>query len=285
MDMKKLCAIVFAAAMFCGCTADLKDRVDALEKRVETLETKVNSNAKGISDLVAAAQKAVTITKVETTSDGYTIYFSDNTTASISNGKDAETPVIAFAEEGGVYYWTVNGEFLLNNGQKVPVTLIPQFKIEDGVWYSSTDGTTWDVVPVGGTQAPQLAMEETDTEYIFTLGETVIKIAKDKVFAIKVDTTNIISADDAITLHYTLTGGDDSTVVLAESQEFEVKVDEAESCLKITLSATDGEGHVLLRAIRNSDSKYAAQYITVKVDRYGIHGGAITVTADEYIDW
>lgn len=298
--MKKLCAIVFAAALFCGCTADLKDRVDALEQRVQALETKVNSNAEGISALVDAAQKAVTITKVEKNDDSYTIYFSDNTTATITNGKngtdgkdgkDGVTPVIGVAEVDGVLYWTVDGEFLLNNGEKLPVSgkdgAVPQFKIENGVWYVSVDGTTWDAVPVSGTEAPQLVMEETDTEYIFTLGETVIKIGKENAFAVKVDTTNVGTnvGEGLIVLHYTLTGGDDSTVVLAESEELGVKVDAENNCLNITVPETVMEGHILLRAIRNSDSKYAAQYITVKVDRYGIHGGAITVSADEYVDW
>lgn len=53
----------------------------------------------------------------------------------------AVAPVIGLKEDNGVYYWTIDGEFILNNGQKVPVTgkdgLTPQFKIQDGKWYVS----------------------------------------------------------------------------------------------------------------------------------------------------
>lgn len=298
--MKKLCLIVSALALFCACTAELENRVDSLEKRVEALETKVNSNAESISALVAAAEKAVTITGVEEKEDGYIIHFSNNKTVTISNGtdgkdgKDGATPVIGVSEDGGVYYWTVNGEFLLNNGAKVPVTgengkdgVTPQFKIENGAWFVSTDGETWTAVPVSGTETPQLKMEETDNEYVFTLGETVIKIAKEAAFAIKVDTTNLEAqvGETSVILHYTLTGGDETTVIFAESAELDVKVDEAGSELNVTIPAGVSDGHILLRAIRNSDSKYAAQYITVSVNYYGTFGGAILVSDDDYINW
>ncbi len=298
--MDKLCLIVSAAALVCGCTADLNDRIDALEKRVEALEAKVNSNAEGISALVAAAEKAVTITNVEETEDGYIIHFSNNTTAGIGNGKDGKdgvSPVIGVSEVDGVYYWTVNGEFLLNGGEKVPVTgkngsngkdgVTPEFKIENGTWYVSIDGTAWNPVPVSGEPVPQLKMEETENEYIFTLGATVIRIAKDKAFSIIVDTTNLEAqvGEKTVKLHYTLTGGDDSTVVVAASEELIVKVDAAGCTVDVTIPEGKSEGHILLRAIRNSDSRYAAQYITLKVNYYGTFGGTILVSDTDYIDW
>lgn len=313
--MKKFCLIVSAAALVCACTADLKDRVDSLEKRVDALETKVNSNAEGISALVAAAEKAITITSVETTTDGYIIHFSDKTTAAVSNGKDGingsdgkdgadgkdgrdgVTPVIGVAEVDGVYYWTVNGEFLLAGGEKVPVSgkdgsdgkdgVTPQFKIEDGVWYVTTDGTVWAPVPVSGTEVPQLNMEETENEYVFTYGETVIRIAKEKAFSIKVDTTDleVLAGEKSVSLHYTLTGADDSTVVLAESDELGVKVDAVNCNVNVTIPSGASQGHILLRAIRNSDSRYAAQYITFSVNYYGTFGGTILVSDDDYLNW
>lgn len=295
--MEKLCLIVSALALFCACTADLESRMDSLEKRVEALETKVNSNAESISALVAAAEKAVTITGVEEKEDGYIIHFSDNKTVTISNGtdgKDGVTPVIGVAEDGGVHYWTVNGEFLLDNGAKVPVTgengidgVTPQFKIENGAWFVSIDGETWTAVPVSGTEIPQLKMEETENEYIFTLGETVIRIAKETAFSIKVDTTDLEAeiGEKTVILHYTLTGGDGTTVILAESAELDVKVDEANCELNVTIPAGVSDGHILLLAIRNGDSRYAAQYITFSVNYYGTFGGAILVSDDDYINW
>lgn len=104
--MDKLCLFVSAAALVCGCTADLNDRIDALEKRVEALEAKVNSNAEGISTLVAAAEKAVTITNVEETEDGYITFIS----ATILKPKSAmeRTERTAFLLSSEFPKWTVS---------------------------------------------------------------------------------------------------------------------------------------------------------------------------------
>ena len=79
-----------------------------------------------------------------------------------ADGKDGSTPVIGVAQDtDGVYYWTLNGEWLLDdNGNKLPVSgkdgqngtngsngqdgITPQLKIEEGYWYISYDnGATW----------------------------------------------------------------------------------------------------------------------------------------------
>ena len=76
------------AGIFCSCTKDLENRVSELEKKLAELESRVNANAKSISDLVAAAESAVTINSVSPTADGngYVIVFSNGTTATITNG-------------------------------------------------------------------------------------------------------------------------------------------------------------------------------------------------------
>jgi hypothetical protein len=88
-----------------------------------------------------------------------------------ADGKDGITPVIGVAQDtDGVYYWTLNGEWLLDdNGNKLPVSgkdgkdgqngadgkdgqdgadgkdgITPLLKIENGYWYISYDnGATW----------------------------------------------------------------------------------------------------------------------------------------------
>lgn len=66
------------------------------------------------------------------------------------DGQDGSTPEIGVkADTDGVYYWTLNGEWLLDdNGEKIPVQgesgTTPQLKIEDDYWYISYDGgLTW----------------------------------------------------------------------------------------------------------------------------------------------
>lgn len=294
---------MLAVASVCCACADLKDRVDVLEQKVSALESKVNQNVNSINALVDAAKKAVTITKVETLTDGYKIYFSDGTISTISNGvngtdgkdgvdgKDAVAPVIGIKEEEGVYYWTIDGEFVLNNGQKVPVTgkdgLTPQFKIQDGKWYVSFDGNTWNAVPVTGAEKPELVMSETDDEYVFTLGETTIRIAKEHAFMIKV-TSDVqkVTPGEVVSFGYTVTGADATTHVIIEANGVEAQLDEEKSLVTVTVpSVIEDNSYVMVKAIRNSDGKYSAQYITIKLNQYGTFGGVIVVDEDEYLNW
>ena len=292
--MKKVFLTLLAAASLCACNGDLKDRVDTLETKVAALESKVNENVSSIAKLAEAAAKAVTIESVTQNEDktSYTIKFSDGTTSVLSNGKDgkdAVAPVVGVKEVDGVLYWTVNGEFLTNNGAKVPVSgKTPQFKIQDGKWYVSYDGKAWDEVPVSGTVEPKLEMTETETEYVFTLGETVIKIVKEKAFAIKVKAdSRMVVSGQVVTIGYTLFGADATTHVVAESKGLEAEVDEASSTVKITVPKTiSADAYVIVKAVRNSDGKYSAQYISfTQGETYGTFGGVIVKDGNEYLNW
>lgn len=289
--MKKVFLILLAAASLCACNGDLKDRVDTLETKVAALESKVNENVSSIAKLADAAAKAVTIASVTENDDktSYTIKFSDGQTAVLTNGKDAEAPVVGMKEFEGELYWTVNGEFMTNNGAKVPVSgKTPQFKIQDGKWYVSYDGKAWDEVPVSGTVEPKLEMTETETEYVFTLGETVIKIVKEKAFAIKVKAdSRMVVSGQVVTIGYTLFGADATTHVVAESKGLEAEVDEASSTVKITVPKTiSADAYVIVKAVRNSDGKYSAQYISfTQGETYGTFGGVIVKDGNEYLNW
>ena len=289
--MKKVLLTLLAAASLCACNGDLKDRVDTLETKVAALESKVNENVSSIAKLADAAAKAVTIASVTENDDktSYTIKFSDGQTAVLTNGKDAEAPVVGMKEFEGELYWTVNGEFMTNNGAKVPVSgKTPQFKIQDGKWYVSYDGKAWDEVPVSGTVEPKLEMTETETEYVFTLGETVIKIVKEKAFAIKVKAdSRMVVSGQVVTIGYTLFGADATTHVVAESKGLEAEVDEASSTVKITVPKTiSADAYVIVKAVRNSDGKYSAQYISfTQGETYGTFGGVIVKDGNEYLNW
>lgn len=289
--MKKVFLTLLAAASLCACNGDLKDRVDTLETKVAALESKVNENVSSIAKLADAAAKAVTIASVTENDDktSYTIKFSDGQTAVLTNGKDAEAPVVGMKEFEGELYWTVNGEFMTNNGAKVPVSgKTPQFKIQDGKWYVSYDGKAWDEVPVSGTVEPKLEMTETETEYVFTLGETVIRIVKEKAFAIKVKAdSRMVVSGQVVTIGYTLFGADATTHVVAESKGLEAEVDEASSTVRITVPKTiSADAYVIVKAVRNSDGKYSAQYISfTQGETYGTFGGVIVKDGNEYLNW
>ena len=289
--------VAAAAVLCCSCTKDLEDRVGNLEKKVEALEKTVNTNVSSIEQLVKASEKAITVTKVETTDKGYTIYFSDGTNATIANGidgKDAVAPTIGFQEIDGVFYWTVNGELLKNGDKNVPVTgangkdgvdgKTPQFKIENGAWKVSFDGETWADVPVTGTVAPTLVMTETDAAYVFTLGEQTITILKNLV--IKVEEYDVeIEPGATYTFSYTISGADENTHVLVEAVNFEVKLDEAARTVTVTAPAVIKKGYIMIKAVRNTDSQYSAQYIVVDKAAYGAFGSVIVTNDNKYINW
>lgn len=292
--MRKVFLTLLAAASLCACTGDLKDRVDTLESKVAALESKVNENASSIAKLAEAAAKAVTIESVTPNEDNtsYTIKFSDGTTAVLTNGKDAESPVVGVKESDGVLYWTVNGEFMTNGDTKIPVTgkdgKTPEFKIENGKWFVSFDGASWEEVAVTGTVEPKLEMTETDTEYVFTLGETVIKITKSKAFAIKVKAdSRMVVSGQVVVIGYTLIGADETTHVVAEAKGLTAEVNEAESTVTITVpKEITPNDYVIVKAVRNSDGKYSAQYISfTQGETYGTFGGLIIKDGNEYLNW
>lgn len=144
----------------------VKDRVDMLEESV----IKTNEDIAALQTIVNALQKNVYVVGVTTTTDGYVIEFSDGTKATIANGKDGangtNAPVISVKQDAdGNYYWTMDGEWLLVDGERVRANgidgedgangengidgkdaIAPQVRINDATkeWEISTDGgETW----------------------------------------------------------------------------------------------------------------------------------------------
>ncbi|MCI6428917.1 MAG: DUF4988 domain-containing protein [Rikenellaceae bacterium] len=301
MMKKVLLTLAAVAGMFCSCTKDLENRVAELEKKFAELEAKVNANVKSISDLVAAAESGVTINSVAPASDGngYVISFSDGTTAVIVNGTngtdgkdgaDGHTPQIGFQEIDGILYWTVDGVLLKDGENNVPVTgaagedgKTPEFRINDNVWEVSFDGQTWTAVPVSGASVPAVEISETDSEYVFTQGTTEIKIPKTDAFAIKVnDYSLLVEEGSQIKLGYSLIGEDDSTVVLAEAHNANFSLDTAGKTITVIPEVPFRSGYILLKAVRNSDGKYSAQYINIVVKLSYDKFGSLIITDTEY---
>ena len=217
--MKKLLLLFSAALtmLFVGCSQfddsriwdaidELEDLFKDLDDRVEELEEaceKMNTNIEALQTLVTALQNHDTITSIAPIKQGdkiigYTISFSKSEPITIyhgtdgkdgadgedgkdgADGKDGYTPTIGVAQdEDGAYYWTLDGEWLLDeNGNKIKAVgtdgkdgedgedgangndgsngengengadgkdgITPQLEIRDGYWYISYDnGATW----------------------------------------------------------------------------------------------------------------------------------------------
>lgn len=150
---------LFASALMlvsCGSYDDteLKNKLNELENRVAKLESAVNANTQSILALVEASKSndAVTGFSELTDKSGYLITFASGKSITLYHGKDGQngaTPVIGVkADTDGIYYWTVDGEWLLSGGRKVRAegkdAVTPKFKIENDNWFISQDGgKTW----------------------------------------------------------------------------------------------------------------------------------------------
>ena len=241
ITMKKIHLLLLGLTicLFSACHNDIWDAIDGLDSRVTKLEElckEMNTNITSLQTIVDVLQSNDFITSiVEIKKDGevigYTITFGKHDPITIyhgqdgkdgqngqngadgkdgqdgqngADGKDGSTPVIGVAQDtDGVYYWTLNGEWLLDdNGNKLPVSgkdgqngangTMPQLKIEEGDWYVSYDnGVTWTQLGKAtgedgekgekGESGDSMFQSVTqDENYVyFTLADgTVIKIAK-----------------------------------------------------------------------------------------------------------
>lgn len=148
----------------------LNDRLAKLEQRVGAIEEKVkvaNEDIKMLKDLVSASTQGKTITEVKKTDEGYDLIFSDKQVISIKhgrNGADGHSPKISVAQDGGVYYWQLDGQWLLDaQNQKVRVSgetgpqgpqgvagqdgKTPKLRINAGKWEVSYGDNDWKEVP------------------------------------------------------------------------------------------------------------------------------------------
>lgn len=185
----RLFIITLLTTVITGCQkfddSHLWDSINNLNNRVERLETmcdKMNANISSLQVIVQALQTNDAIKSVTSlpNGEGYTINFVSGKSIDIYNGKngidgadgtdgkdgrDGATPVISVRQDtNGAYYWTVDGKWLIVDGNKVKAVgadgkdgadgldgengsdgtdgkdgITPQFKIEEGYWYISYD--------------------------------------------------------------------------------------------------------------------------------------------------
>jgi hypothetical protein len=161
---------------------DLKNRVTALEQWSAT----VNTNIAALQNIVAALQNNDYVTGVTSFATpapgGYVISFVKSGNITISNGidgkdgtggkdgtdgKNGATPQVSVKQDtDGIYYWTLNGEWVIAGGNKLRVTgekgadgsngqdgSTPQLRINSSnIWeISYNGGSTWTSLGVAAT--------------------------------------------------------------------------------------------------------------------------------------
>ena len=142
------------------------DKLREHERRIAQLEElckQINEDISTLQNLVTALEASDYIVEAYplTSGDGYTLVFKSGKSIVVRNGcdgVDGVSPIVSVRQDiDGVYYWTINGEWLLVDGEKVMASMSesagagngasssPMFRIEDGYWYLSCDnGATWE---------------------------------------------------------------------------------------------------------------------------------------------
>ena len=163
--MKKLFAFLCTAIVLSlsACQQeDIWNKLNEHDQRIQKLEeqcSKLNTNIESLHTMLLALQQNESVTDVSKIIEGgvevgYSITFSKFGTISIYNGDNGSTPMVGIKKHtDGLYYWTLNGEWITNEqGDMISASvngdhIVPQFRITDGVWYVSYDnGKNWEKV-------------------------------------------------------------------------------------------------------------------------------------------
>ena len=136
---------------------------------LQRLCNETNTNLSALQMIVTALQNNDYITSVDPLTEdgkvvGYTIKFAKSNPIVIYNGKDGtdgvdgNTPIIGVKKDtDDIYYWTLDGEFIVVDGQKIKAQgtdgnngtdgsdgVTPKLEIREGYWWISYDnGTNW----------------------------------------------------------------------------------------------------------------------------------------------
>ena len=201
---KTLLFLLTIAAIVTSCKKEDVD-VEDIHNRLSQLEVwqqKVNSQVAPLQGIVSAYETEDFVTSVTPLTDktGYVINFQKSGTITIKHGDKASTPILSTKKEtNGNYYWTLDGEWLMNGTAKMLVSsTTPQVRINtiSGMWEVSTDGgTTWKATNVkaqGGAIFANSAVDDSyANEILFTLVDGVtLPLPRYKEFKIGTDESN-----------------------------------------------------------------------------------------------
>lgn len=167
--MKRILTIVATAMTIISCSyddSDLKNQLSNtkqdiadLNERLEDLEDwqkTVNSQIQSLQTIAEKVEEGKVIADVQESTDGVILKFSDDSQITVkhgTNGKDGTngtTPAIGIKDKDGVYYWTLDGNWLLDDSNNMIKAhgadgITPRLDIIDGEWSVSYDnGNNWE---------------------------------------------------------------------------------------------------------------------------------------------
>ena len=161
-----LCALPLFLALLYGCTGMVQEELEATHAKLEALQKAAAEASKQLEDLTVIVKllensddHTIDPASLKVTEDGYEVSFKDGETIVIPFGKDGTDgqtliPVGVMQDEDSLYYWQVDGEWLLDdegNKMRAGATdgadgadgadgVMPQIVVENGSWWIVFEG-------------------------------------------------------------------------------------------------------------------------------------------------
>ena len=272
--MKKTIALFLACLTLSisGCYDDsaVWESIKEHEGRIKELELlcgKINENISSLQKIVQSLENKDYITSITPIKEngkdiGYTIKFSKsgdvtiyhgNTGATGDTGPAGHSPEIgAKADADGVYYWTIDGEWMRDeDGNLIPTTgkdgekgeagnsgVTPQLKIEDGYWFVSyNNGELWDRLSKATNDSVYCVFS--DVEYTTT--EVTFYLAEGESFSFPLVTSMTIKFEEK---EYVVNNAEGESIEFSiegasEDVELEFMVDDEEWDISVAMTSSD----------------------------------------------
>ncbi len=247
---------------------DPKPKDEALERQCEHM----NANIASFKAVVAVLENEDYVTNVESLKEdssavGYTISFNESSPVVIY---DDVTPVIAIKKDGDIYYWTLNGELILDDkGSRLPLeqdTVIPQLKVEDNkLAVSYNDGKDWTVITSDDNNATIQITQDENNVHIAFYNEILILSKKPK--------------DIPVTTHFTINIKD----VTSTTVKFDVQAeDDNMRYLLMSIDKEYADNFEDDEALYQDDISYFSQYVGYGFETLEEVIEAFTTTGDYF---
>lgn len=236
----------------------LKNDVNSLKSQIEQIQNSIrslNGQVTGLTETIEQWKKGGYVEKIEELADksGYTITFAGGKTVTLyhgakgdkgdpgtpgepgtpgqngqngtngtngQDGQDGKTPSLKM-DTDGVFYWTIDGEFILVDGKKVPATVTPVFSINaNGDLIMTIAGQETNLGHVQGDSGAAgdslfEKIEPGEDVVVFTLkGGDSFSIPIAKAFKLVIaQPEQEVTAGQKLEIEYTVQNGNENTVV------------------------------------------------------------------------
>lgn len=289
-------ALVAVLAISCYDDTKVWEKLDSLESKLAELTSQVNS----VSTIVSALEKNVYVKAVTEVTGGYEIEFTDGKKVTVKDGKDgADAPEIGATKDvDGIYYWTLDGEWLLDAaGNKIPAGMgQPKLKTENGQWYISADGKDWALIgPDVACTIKSVAVAENVVTFTLADGTEIavpLFIGLDVTFSVAEEN---IYDKASVTFEYTIVGGTEKNRIAALCSGTNVVVtpkDAATGAItvgplanadyEVVVWVTDGVSKTIFKTVKYSQGTFKTETTEVVV---GFEAGTITVPVSTNIEY